>query len=77
MTYLSRLVLRAFVEPSLVRCLSLGSTDVDNMNAFIEEDPSLAGLSLRKLVKTTEGTIFNNAAQARANPRDSTIPLRG
>eukprot|EP00903_Cladosiphon_okamuranus_P017886 g16459.t1 len=33
------------------------------MNAFIEEDPSLAGLSLWKLMKKTEGTIFNNVAQ--------------
>ncbi|CAM9289403.1 unnamed protein product, partial [Hapterophycus canaliculatus] len=37
---------------------------VNNMNAFIDEDPSLAGLSLWKLMKRTEGTIFNNVAQA-------------
>ncbi|CAN0436677.1 unnamed protein product, partial [Hapterophycus canaliculatus] len=36
---------------------------VNNMNAFIDEDPSLAGLSLWKLMKQTEGTIFNNVAQ--------------
>ncbi|CAN0173690.1 unnamed protein product [Ectocarpus fasciculatus] len=36
---------------------------VNNMNAFIEADPDLEGLSLWKLMKQTEGTIFNNAAQ--------------
>ncbi|CAM9489143.1 unnamed protein product [Ectocarpus sp. 8 AP-2014] len=36
---------------------------VNNMNAFIEADPELEGLSLWKLMKQTEGTIFNNAAQ--------------
>jgi len=35
------------------------------MNAFIEEDPSLQGLSLWKLMKKTEGTIFNNVAQVK------------
>ncbi|CAM9706989.1 unnamed protein product [Scytosiphon promiscuus] len=39
------------------------TVDVDNMNAFIDEDPSLAGLSLTKLMEQTEGTIFNNVAQ--------------
>lgn len=44
---------------SLVSCLS----DVTNTNAFIEEDSSLAGLSLWKLMKATSGTVFNNVAQ--------------
>lgn len=40
-------------------------SDVNNVNGFIEEDPSLEGLSLWKLMKKTEGSIFNNVAQAR------------
>ncbi|CAN0182159.1 unnamed protein product [Pylaiella littoralis] len=36
---------------------------VNNVNGFIEEDPSLANLSLWKLMKKTEGTIFNNVGQ--------------
>ncbi len=38
-------------------------SDVNNMNAFIEEDPSLQDLGLWKLMLRTEGTIFNNVAQ--------------
>ena len=44
--------------------LLLHLSDVNNMNAFIEEDSSLEGLSLWQLMKRTDGTIFNNAAQA-------------
>ena len=55
----------------LFLCLSfptkniLPEPDVTNSNAFIEADSSLQGLSLWKLMKKTEGTIFNNIAQAR------------
>lgn len=38
-------------------------SDVNNVNGFIDEDPSLAGLSLWKLMKQTDGSIFNNVAQ--------------
>lgn len=36
---------------------------VNNLNAFIEADDSLANKTLEYIMKNTEGTIFNNAAQ--------------
>lgn len=44
----------------LQSCIKL---DVNNVNGFIEEDPELQGLSLYKLIKKTDGTIFNNVGQ--------------
>lgn len=38
--------------------------DVNNLNAIIEEDSSLVGRSLWWFLKKTDGTTFNNAAQA-------------
>lgn len=45
--------------------INLAQSDVNNVNGFIAEDPSLEGLTLWKLMKNTEGSIFNNVAQAR------------
>lgn len=36
---------------------------VDNLNKFIETDPSLKGKSLEEIVLSSTGGIFNNAAQ--------------
>ncbi len=36
---------------------------VVNLNKFIEADASLAGKSLEEIVKSSEGGVFNNAAQ--------------
>jgi len=36
---------------------------VVNLNKFIEADSSLAGKSLEEIVKSSEGGVFNNAAQ--------------
>ncbi len=36
---------------------------VNKLNGFVEADPSLAGKSLEELITTTEGGVFNNAAQ--------------
>lgn len=37
--------------------------DVTNINAFIEEDPSLEGLTIEEIMLVTDGTVFNNAGQ--------------
>ncbi len=37
---------------------------IDNLNKFIETDPSLKGKSLEEIVLSSSGGIFNNAAQA-------------
>lgn len=36
---------------------------VDNLNKFIETDPSLKGKSLEEIILSSTGGIFNNAAQ--------------
>jgi superoxide dismutase, Fe-Mn family len=36
---------------------------IDNLNKFIETDPSLKGKSLEEIVLSSTGGIFNNAAQ--------------
>ncbi len=36
---------------------------IDNLNKFIETDPSLKGKSLEEIVVSSSGGIFNNAAQ--------------
>ncbi len=37
---------------------------IDKLNGFLETDTSLRGKSLEEMVKTTQGPVFNNAAQA-------------
>ena len=37
---------------------------IDNLNKFIETDPSLKGKSLEEIILSSTGGIFNNAAQA-------------
>lgn len=36
---------------------------IDNLNGFMEKDPSLKSKTLEEIVKTSSGGIFNNAAQ--------------
>ncbi len=36
---------------------------VDNLNAFIKEDPSLENSTLEDIIRKTQGAVFNNAAQ--------------
>lgn len=40
--------------------------DVTKVNAAVEEDPTLEGLSVEELMMTTDGAVFNSAAQVRA-----------
>lgn len=40
-------------------------SDVDNLNGFIEEDPSLEDLNLWKIMMKSDGGLFNNAAQVK------------
>ncbi len=37
---------------------------IDNLNKFIETDPSLKGKSLEEIVLSSTGGVFNNSAQA-------------
>ncbi len=39
-------------------------TYIDNLNKFLETDPSLKGKSLEEIVLSSSGGIFNNSAQA-------------
>lgn len=39
--------------------------DVTNLNAFIDEDPTLEGKTAEEIMLITDGTVFNNAAQVR------------
>ena len=36
---------------------------VNNLNAFVDKDPSLAGKSLEDIIRSSSGGVFNNAAQ--------------
>jgi Fe-Mn family superoxide dismutase len=36
---------------------------VNNLNGFVEKDPTLAGLTLEQIVRSASGGLFNNAAQ--------------
>ena len=36
---------------------------VDNLNKLVEQDKSLHGKSLEDIIRTSSGTVFNNAAQ--------------
>ncbi len=36
---------------------------IDNLNGFMEKDPSLKAKTLEEIVKTSSGGVFNNAAQ--------------
>lgn len=49
-------------------------TDVANINGFIEEDPSLAGMTVDEIMMVTDGTVFNNAAQVRLGSDDNIVP---
>lgn len=42
------------------------ASDVTKVNAAVEEDPTLEGLSVEELMTTTDGAVFNSAAQVRA-----------
>src|SRR5690242_11870932 len=39
------------------------ATYVNNLNAFVDKDPKLAGQSLEDLIHSTSGPVYNNAAQ--------------
>lgn len=49
-------------------------TDVANINGFIEEDPSLAGMTVDEIMMVTDGTVFNNAAQVRLRLDHNIVP---
>lgn len=57
----------SLVYYSIIGCkrvfFSPPSSDVSNLNAFIDADESLQDKSLEYIMLNTEGTIFNNAGQ--------------
>lgn len=52
------------IDPKKVHlCFVWFVADVNNLNDYVEADSSLEGLTLDEIMTTTDGSVFNNAAQ--------------